>query len=103
MGGTRISEEPGTIDQTHQIQSPFALLSGGYIGAFDMYSVRAWHQVTGEKRKFDEPGQCRQPSPTPGKATVPVAGQPAAQGIASASPTSAHLMDADNSLGSFLI
>ena len=38
------------FDQTNHIQSPLQLLSGGYIGAFDVSSGSGWHQVTAEKR-----------------------------------------------------
>ena len=38
------------FDQGNHIQSPLQLLSGGYIGAFDVTSGSGWHQVTAEKR-----------------------------------------------------
>ena len=38
------------FDQTNRIQSPLQLLSGGYIGAFDVTAGSGWHQVTAEKR-----------------------------------------------------
>jgi hypothetical protein len=37
------------FDQTNRIQSPLQLLSGGYIGAFDVTAGSGWHQVTAEK------------------------------------------------------
>jgi hypothetical protein len=37
------------FDQTNRIQSPLQLLSGGYIGAFEVTAGSGWHQVTAEK------------------------------------------------------
>jgi hypothetical protein len=37
------------FDQTNQIQSPFQLLTGGYIGVFDVNSGSGWQQQTAQK------------------------------------------------------
>ncbi len=37
------------FDQAGKIQAPLQLLSGGYIGAFDINSGSGWYQVTAEK------------------------------------------------------
>ena len=37
------------FDQTNQIQSPFQLLTGGYIGVFDVNSGSGWQQLTAQK------------------------------------------------------
>ena len=37
------------FDQTNQINTPFQLLAGGYIGVFDITAGTGWHQVTAEK------------------------------------------------------
>jgi len=37
------------FDQTNRIHKPLDLLSGGYIGVFDISSGSGWHQVTAEQ------------------------------------------------------
>jgi len=43
------------FDYGNTIQAPFQLLSGGYIGVFDVTKGTGWHQITaeGEPYKFD--------------------------------------------------
>jgi hypothetical protein len=38
------------FDFRNQIQQPFELLPGGYIGVFDVYSGSGWYQVTAETK-----------------------------------------------------
>src|SRR5689334_13991758 len=38
------------FDQTKQIQNPFQLLTGGYIGAFNVTGGSGWTQVTADKK-----------------------------------------------------
>ena len=41
------------FDQTNQIQNPLQLLTGGYIGVFDVNSGSGWQQQTAEKKPTD--------------------------------------------------
>jgi len=41
------------FDQTKQIQNPLQLLTGGYIGVFDVNSGSGWQQQTAEKKPSD--------------------------------------------------
>jgi hypothetical protein len=44
------SESSTQFDRMNKIQNPFELLSGGYIGIFNVSSGSGWQQQTAEKR-----------------------------------------------------